>query len=194
MDPDAADLSTDEIVVEIGRGAIEAYRQIVVRYQREVIKIVNAMLLDVSARDDVVQQVFVRAFQKLDQYEIGRGFGKWLKAIARNLVREELRKRCRYRGRIEAYARSVLDQLDEGDSGGGTVWREEERKRSLALNECLKTLEDSSAQAVRLHYLEGKKTEEIAGLLGRSAGAVRTLLCRARANLRSCMESKGVLT
>tara|TARA_R110002096_G_scaffold24760_19_gene78016 strand:- start:20846 stop:21427 length:582 start_codon:yes stop_codon:yes gene_type:complete len=193
MKPDAADFSTDEIVAQIRKGDVEAYRQIVVRYQGEVLKIVNAMLIDYSAREDVVQQVFVRAFQALDQYEIGRGFGKWVKAIARNMVREELRKRYRYKGRIEAYAKSVIERLD-GVEANEIGKNEEIWLRRQALGECLGGLEESAAEAVRLHYLERKKTEEIAGVIGKSAGAVRTLLYRARGQLRKCMESKGVLT
>lgn len=193
MKPDAADFSTDEIIAEIRGGDVEAYRQIVVRYQGEVLKIVNAMLIDYNAREDVVQQVFVRAFQALDQYEIGRGFGKWLKAIARNMVREELRKRYRYKGRIEAYAKSVIERFDTDDTN--EVGKNEEIwMRRQALSECIGGLEEKAAAAVKLHYLEQKKTEEIAGLIGRSAGAVRTLLYRARGQLRQCMESKGVLT
>ena len=42
---DAADFSTDDVVLEIRRGEIELFRQIVVRYQGEVLRIVNAMLL-----------------------------------------------------------------------------------------------------------------------------------------------------
>ncbi len=193
MNPDeTADFSTDDIVAEIRNGEVEAYRQIVARYQGEVLKIVNAMLIDYDAREDVVQQVFVRAFQALDQYEIGRGFGKWIKAIARNMVREELRKRYRYKGRMEAYAKTVVDRMDaaEADDLGA---REATWMRRKALNECLDSLETAASKAVRLHYLERKKTEEIATAVGKSAGAIRTLLYRARGHLRQCMEAKGVL-
>ncbi|MEM0969166.1 MAG: sigma-70 family RNA polymerase sigma factor [Verrucomicrobiota bacterium] len=191
MDSQLADLSTDEIVMAIRDGDIESYRQIVVRYQGEVMKIANAMILQASDRDDLVQQVFVRVFQRLEQYETGRGFGKWVKGIARNMVREELRKRCRYRGRIEAYAKSVLAFWDQRD---GSADQDEERHRKQALAECLDGLKQPSSEAVRLHYLDAKKTDEVASILGCSGGAIRTLLCRARVQLRACLESKGVIT
>lgn len=191
MNADAADFSTDEVIEEIRRGEIELYRQIVVRYQGEVLKIVNAMLLDPSLREDVVQKVFVRAFQRLDQYEMGRGFGKWIKAIARNMVREELRKRYRYQGRLDAYALEALDRLEAEDE---LVLREDQRERSQALEDCISALERHSSQAIRLHYVEGKQTEQVAEVLGRTGGAVRTMLCRARGQLRKCLESKGVMS
>ena len=46
MNPESADLSTDEIVVTVRAGDVDSFRQIVVRYQGEVLKIVNAMLID----------------------------------------------------------------------------------------------------------------------------------------------------
>lgn len=187
---DPADLSTDEVIREIRRGEIELFRQIVLRYQGDVLRIVNAMLLDSSSREDLVQQIFVRAFQRIDQYELGRGFGKWLKAVARNQVREELRKRYRYQGRLEAYAQELMEQL-EADEELLEMERDWERRR--ALEECLERLERGTSEVIRLHYVEGRQTDQIAKQLGRSGGSVRTLLCRARGSLRKCLEGKGVL-
>jgi RNA polymerase sigma-70 factor (ECF subfamily) len=190
MPPDAADFSTDDVVAAVRRGEIELYRQIVVRYQGDVLKVVNAMLLDASAREDVVQQVFVLAFRRLDQYELGRGFGKWLKGIARHQVLEELRKRRRYRGRLDAYA-GELEQRLRADEPADT---DAERERRDALRECIESLEESTRRALRLHYVEARPTDVVGHLLGRSGGAVRTLLCRARGQLRRCLEAKGVLS
>ncbi len=191
MSADAADFSTDDVVAAVRRGEIELYRQIVVRYQGDVLRIVNAMLLDVSGREDVVQQVFVRAFQRLDQYEPGRGFGKWLKAIARNLVLEELRKRYRYRGKLDAYAVELEKRLESGDD---RTEEDVDRERRDALRECLEGLEEATRRAIRLHYVEARATEVVGLELGRSGGAVRTMLCRARGQLRRCLEAKGVLS
>jgi RNA polymerase sigma-70 factor (ECF subfamily) len=185
--PDPADFSTDEIVAAVLAGDLEAYRQIVLRYQNEVMRVVNALVFDLSAREDIVQQVFVRAYRALDQYESGRGFGKWLKAIARNLVREELRKTLRHRGRVEAYAKLALERLDSPDDEELRLAREQ------ALRDCLEIMEQQdthAARAVRWHYLEARQTADIAVEMKRSAGAVRTLLYRARALLRDCLESK----
>lgn len=184
---DSADLSTDEIVMLVRGGDIEAYRQIVLRYQNDVMRVVNALVIDLSAREDIVQQVFLRAYRALEQYELGRGFGYWLKAIARNLVREELRKMLRRRGRIEAYAELALQRLDSPE--------EEELRiaRERALGECLDDLDRQdthAAKAVRRHYFEALRTEEIAAEMKRSGGAIRTMLYRARAVLRDCLESK----
>jgi len=151
------------------------------------------MVIDSAAREDVVQQVFIRAYRALDQYEIGRGFGHWVKAIARNLVREELRKMLRHRGRVEAYARLALDRLDAVTPAGATEEEESRAARETALRECLDGLDTAAARVVRQHYIEGRKTGEIAAEMRRTDGAVRTLLYRSRALLRDCLESKHAL-
>lgn len=186
---ESADLSTDEIVAAVRGGDVEAYRQIVLRYQGEVLKIVNAMLVDYATRQDVAQQVLVKAFHSLHQYETGRGFGRWIKAIARNQVKEELRKQYRYSGRIEAYAKAVVERLDAPSEEAD---RERARQRGDALRDCLEHIDQASARAVRMHYLEHIKTDEIARILGSTGGAIRTMLYRARGQLRACLEGKGV--
>lgn len=193
MNLDPADLSTDEIVSAIRGGDVEAYRQIVLRYQGEVLRVVNAMVINPSSREDVVQQVFLRAWRSLDQYETGRGFGQWIKAIARNLAREELRKQFRYRGRVESYARLALERLEAEERAAPGEAEEIQATRERALRECLDRLDTAAGRVVRLHYLEGWKTEEIAAEIRRSGGAVRTLLYRTRAVLRDCLEAKLAL-
>src|SRR5688572_1855499 len=87
--------STDDLVRRVLAGETQTFVQIVRRYEREVWKIVALMLRDHTATENFVQQCFVNAYERLGQYEVGRDFGLWLKAIARNLVRNELRRHTR---------------------------------------------------------------------------------------------------
>lgn len=186
---EAADLSTSEIVAMVRDGNHQAFRHIVNRYQDAVMAIAHAMLRDRDTTEDVGQQVFVRAFQHLDRFDENSSFGLWIKGIARNVVREELRKKYRYRGRIEAYARLVEQRLAE--SAGRDPFGEEARE---ALEACLAQLEETAERSIRMHYLERKKTDEIAQILDRTPGSVRTLMHRARSVLRDCLVEKGAVS
>jgi RNA polymerase sigma factor (sigma-70 family) len=62
-------------------------------------------LQDQSASEDLVQQTFVKAFMSLDNYQTGRDFGAWLRTIARNLLRNELRRRGREDKNLSRYSR-----------------------------------------------------------------------------------------
>lgn len=182
-----ADCSTNEIVVQILEGDLQAFRHIVRRYQADVLMIANAMMRDRDYVSDIVQKVFIKTFQNLDKFDGDQSFRLWIKGIARNTVRDELRKKYRYRGRIERYAKEMEQRLA---GNGSDLFSDEARD---ALEDCIGRLEQDSARAIRMHYDERRKTDEIAEILGRSGGAIRVLIHRARASLRDCLVGKGVM-
>ena len=68
--------------------------------------------------DDLAQDAFVEAYRKLDTFDVNRDFGKWLRGIARNLVRNELRKENRHRRILhEGLTQHLLDLLEEEEGG-----------------------------------------------------------------------------
>src|SRR5262245_18653062 len=102
----------DNVVVRVLAGDIDAYEAIVRDYQLEVWKVVAAMLLNAQLTEDLVEQTFISAFQHLHSYERGRDFGAWLKEIARNQVRQEIRRRTREDVRIEHYQVQLLQSYE----------------------------------------------------------------------------------
>lgn len=178
----AAALTTDELISAVLDGRTAAYAEIVCRYQQSVLRVVNAMLYDRSATEDVVQQVFVNAYQHLDRFELGRDFGNWIRMIARNVVREELRRASRYDARLKSYAEVLLVRWSDDQRA-----EEYEQDSTALLDECLKKLASRAAEVVRLRYQEGWNCERIAEALDTSCGAVRNVLSRARTQLRECI-------
>ncbi|MHC4505763.1 MAG: RNA polymerase sigma factor [Planctomycetota bacterium] len=79
-------------------GRIEAYAEVVRAYQSDVWRVAAYALRDVSTTEDLVQQVFVYAYMSLESYDADRDFGVRLRSIARNLVRNEIRRSARTRG------------------------------------------------------------------------------------------------
>ena len=182
-----ADRSTAEIVQLILLGDRQAFRHLVTRYQGCVRAVVHAMLSNKSSVDDLVQQVFLKAFRKLESFDQSRSFEHWIKGIARNAVRDELRKSSRYQGRIDAYAKLVEVRLAE--RAGRDLFNEDTQQ---ALEECISKLEEKAARAVRMHYVEERTTDEIGQILGQTGNAVRTMMHRARRALRDCLIRKGI--
>jgi RNA polymerase sigma-70 factor (ECF subfamily) len=175
----------DRIVGQVLGGQTEAYVEIVRLYQRDVWRVVAALLRDVHQTEELVQQVFVDAFAVLGRYEAGRDFGAWIKSIARNLVREELRRRDRETRRLQVY-RDHLEARLRDDAGA----EQHEQRLAEAHATCREQLEDTARQALDLHYGESRSHEEIASALGRSVEAVRQLLFRVRLALRDCIERR----
>jgi RNA polymerase sigma-70 factor (ECF subfamily) len=177
------DLTTDELVRLVRRGRADCYEEIVDRYQRDVLRIVTATLYDRSQTEGLVQQVFVNAFMHLADFQTGRDFGAWLRTIARNAVREHLRKNARYERRLKVYGELLSHRWEDED-------RAQEFDESLrrALEDCLQRLPDKAAQAVRLRYHEGLDFAAMATNMDSSSGALRNLLSRVRVRLRECIE------
>jgi len=174
---------TDDLVRRVLGGEIECFGVLVERHETEVWKVAVSVLGDRAAAEELVQQTFVNAYERLGQYEQGRDLGRWLRGIARNQVREKLRNSSRERTYLSHYQHYLLALYDDDDGA-------ERRTREVraAVSGCRERLSPVAARAVNLHYDEGRPVEEVAALIGRTAAATRQLLFRARTALRDCLQ------
>jgi RNA polymerase sigma-70 factor, ECF subfamily len=172
----------DNIVVRVRAGEIDAYEAIIRAYQQEVWKVAAAMLFNAQKTEDLVQQTFINAFQHLDRYERGRDFGAWIKEIARNQARQEIRRCVRADRRLEAYQHHLLRTYDEPSLAT------RETTLAEALAQCTQKLPPSSAQLVEWRYQAALNFGEIAAKIGRTVEATRQQLARIRLALRECIE------
>ncbi len=179
--------SVDPIIERVRCGDLEAYGAIVREYQEEVWRVVALTLRSPAATEELVQQAFVRAYEGLDGYQVGRDFGAWIRTIARNLARNELRRASRENDRLRRYRDHVI--RSGADDGAAD---ERQARLRAALGECRRGLQPSTAEALDLRYRDGLDFEVIAGRLGRTVAAARQLLQRARVALRACIEERMV--
>jgi RNA polymerase sigma-70 factor (ECF subfamily) len=175
----------DSIIDRVLDGQTEAYAEIVRRYQREVGRIVVAMLGDPEKTADLVQQVFVDAFLHLDQFQRGRDFGAWIKEIARNRVRQELRSLVREERRLAVYRQRLLARLTDERASSRF-----EQDYLDALRQCQEQLPEQSAELVRRRYIQRQSFEEIAASQESTPGAIQRMLSRIRLALRACVEAR----
>jgi len=169
-------------------GRIEAYAEVVRAYQSDIWRVVAYALRDVSTTEDLVQQVFVSAYMGLERYDTDRDFGAWLRSIARNLVRNEIRRGVRERGALRTYRESLAARLGDDEATG----REEARMEGLrgALEKCREGLSPDAGHALDLRYARSLDFGRIAEALGRTVAATRQLLSRVRLALRRCIEER----
>lgn len=166
-------------------GELGAYGEIIRTYQKEIRRIAAFALHDLESTEDLVQQVFVNAYFKLDQYDRGKAFGPWLRTMARNLVREELRHRSRHARRLEVYREHLLSRIEDHSSAD----RHEADLRE-ALGRCREKLAPEAARAVDLRYNRSMGFQEMADLLGRTVAATRQMLGRIRLFLKDCIKER----
>jgi len=179
------EMTTDGLVARIRAGETALYAELVRRHQADVRKVVGALLRDLRSTEDLVQQAFVNAYQHLDRFREGADFAVWIKAIARNLARMELRTRSREGRRLDVYG-ELLERR----------WRDEDRAHRRenetgdALRRCKEALGGDGARALSMRYEQGRPFGEISSELGRSVEAVRQLLSRVRVSLRDCIRKR----
>src|SRR5579884_344577 len=136
--------------------------------------------------EDVVQEAILRAFLSLSSLRDRTKFEAWLCGIALNVAKQR-RRRAATEARL----------LDGSLEGSGSA-PEEERELLDAVRRAVELLPPAQRDAVLLHYVDGLTCEEVAALLGSTAGAIRVRLHRARTRLRdelalyAPMPTKGV--
>jgi len=140
--------------------------------------------------DDVAQEAFIVAYNRLDEFDSDRDFGAWLRGIARNLVINERRKDAR---RKRILSDNLTDVLVSTSSVADDE-KEEMGDRALAkvnaLRECIGQLSEKSLGMLRARYEEDHTSEDIAEEFGMKPPAVRKALERVRVALRRCMEER----
>jgi len=178
-------VDTDALVRRVLGGDTDTFAAIVRRYENEVWKVAAAMLGDRNATANLVQQTFINAYEKLEQYRPGHDFARWLKGIARNLVREELRRSERENRTLAGY-RDYLVALYE-DQGRADRHLHELDPGVLA---CREQLPPDASRALALYYDEGLSLEDVARVIQRTVAGTRQLLFRARLALRASVAEK----
>jgi RNA polymerase sigma-70 factor (ECF subfamily) len=179
------DTEMEPIVARVLEGDLDAFAAIIRRYQQDVWRIAAFALRDVGATEDLTQQVFVNVYLNLKSYQRGRDLGAWIRTIARNQVRKEIRDAQRSEHKLRRYHQWLMTSLDR-------VGEPDDRSQELreALSRCREQLAPRTEEALKLRYEQALPFDRIADALGRTVAATRQLLSRARAALRQCVEKR----
>lgn len=171
-----------------GAGDTAAFEQLVERHQRLVIGTVGRMLGSPSDAEDIAQQVFVRVWKNVNRYEPRAKFTTWLLKITRNLVFNELRRRSRHpavplQSQADEEERPLKDE--HAVAPDATLLEHELQE---AVDAAIARLPETQRMAVILRRYEELSYEEIAEALDQSVSAVKSLLFRARTELRESLK------
>ncbi len=173
----------------VSTGDMAAFEQLVERHQALVAGTIGRMLGSNADVEDIAQQVFVRVWKSAKRYEPRAKFTTWLLKITRNLVFNELRRRKRHATTpLQSELESEEMQLpDRSAQTPDASLLEGELQRSIEA--AIGELPESQRMAVVLRRYEELSYEEIAEVLGQSVPAVKSLLFRARTELRQRLKA-----
>jgi RNA polymerase sigma-70 factor (ECF subfamily) len=176
----------DRIVAVVLAGDTQAFEGLVRLYQETVWRIAAVLLRDRDATENLVQQVFVDAYFHLDQYAAGTDFGAWIRTVARNRLRKELRSATREDRRLSTYRARLVERMRAEAAGA----RDDSDAYAAALRGCRQLLPARDAALVKMRYEKGMSFEAIAAQQGQTAEAVQRMISRIRFRLRDCIQNK----
>jgi RNA polymerase sigma-70 factor, ECF subfamily len=180
-DGDAEDVRLMQLV---SRGETDAFEQLIERHQTLVAGTIARMLGSNSDVEDIAQQVFLRVWKSAGRYKPTAKFTTWLLKITRNLVFNELRRRKRH-ATMPLQSGTEQEELplkDEQSVAPDASLLEAELQR--AIDAAIAQLPETQRMALVLRRYEELSYEEIGDVLKLSVPAVKSLLFRARTELR----------
>jgi RNA polymerase sigma-70 factor (ECF subfamily) len=181
-DPDAA------LMLLAKDGDMRAFEQLVEKYKQPIVNLMFRMLHDFSEAEDLAQTVFIRVYQSASRYEVSAKFSTWIFTIARHVCLNEIRRRSRHP------ADSIESNLPDADEPAPRQFEDRktftppeaflQRELEGKIQEALDGLPDKQRLAVLLCRENELSYEEIAGVLGLSISATKSLIHRARETLK----------
>jgi len=170
-----------------------AFEELVERYQNRLVGVMHHLVGNAAEAEDLAQEVFLRVYRARKKYRARCKFSTWLFTIANNLALNALRTRQRKPVvRLNVHDSGPLgprpaEQLVQ-DSGSQPARKIQQRELAELIRRALDGLNERQRLAVVLNKFEDMNYAEIAEVMGLTTKAVKSLLCRARINLRAALK------
>jgi RNA polymerase sigma-70 factor (ECF subfamily) len=177
-----SDLS-DADAARAAAGDRTAFERLYGRHVNRVFSLCARMVADRGRAEELTQDVFVRAWEKLHLFRGESSFATWLHRLAVNVVLNERKTESRRHARFEEE-----DEERGMDIHPGVVGMPLAPGDLLDLEAAISRLPPGARRVFTLHDVEGYKHEEIAELLGVTTGATKAQLHRARLLLRKALD------
>ncbi len=164
-----------EIIERLKKGDEEAMRELMRIYKNRIFNFVLRIVKDRDKAKDITQEVFIRAYFKINSFKRGSKLSTWLFTIASNLSRSELRKK-KIADLFQLFYPKLLVHDHPGNSNGIEFY--------------LNQLKPDYRIPLVLREMEGFSTEEIASILKIPEGTVKSRIFRAKETLRNLIERR----
>ena len=168
-------VSDARLVDSARRGDRDAFGELVLRYERRLLRLILRFVPDFELGRDLTQETFLRVYERLDQFDPSRRFGPWLFRIGVNLTLDHLRRRKR-RVRWSLFSDSPADRPPDPLTP--------DPRQALDVSQEVQAVLDEMPEKYRsvlvLRDLENFSTSEVAAILNRKEATIRWRLAEAR--------------
>ena len=175
-----ADPTDRDLAIRARRGEAEAFGELVRRYQTSVFNVCYRLLGERREAEDLAQEAFVRAYQRLDSFDAERPFGPWMRRVAANL--------CLNRLQLDAPPAAPLDEERDEDTATTPEAAQEQSERAELVRAALLSLPGHYRAVIELRHFQELSYDEIAAALRLPLSDVKSHLFRARKMLAEKLE------
>jgi RNA polymerase sigma-70 factor (ECF subfamily) len=177
-----------EIVHRCRRGELGAFEEMYKRYGSRLYTVAYRMTGSAADAEDLVQDIFLQAYRRLDTFRGEAALGTWLHRLAVNACLDFVRSKQGRRQRVT----DPVDDLDALEAPATGPWRAEAALDRMDLERAIAQLPPSYRRAFLMHDVEGLEHHEIGEALGIAEGTSKSLLFKARTRLRSLLRGRDL--
>jgi RNA polymerase sigma-70 factor (ECF subfamily) len=173
---DLESTSDSRLVEQVRQGLRSAYGELVRRYEKKLVRTIHRMVGHAETAEDLAQDAFLKAYNRLDRFDSSKRFGPWLFQIGVNTAIDWLR---RNRKRVKL---SIHEPIRDGESSYDPPQADPRGalETSQEVHHVLNQIPIEYRTVLMLRDLEGFPCSEVAAIIGRQEPTVRWRLLRAR--------------
>ena len=182
------------LMLQVRDGHAGAFEELVNRYQSRLVGVMEHLVHGLDQAEDLAQEVFMRVYRARETYAPNAKFSTWLFTIANNVASNALRKHSKRKeihlnpsgsGQMPA---QTLENMVKEASGLMPARQLDKNELSDIVRIAIQSLNPRQRMALLLSKFEGMSYNDIAETMGLTVQAVKSLLSRARCNLRDILE------
>ncbi len=181
-----AELSDETVAKAVQSGEIEAFGELIIRYEAKLKRYARKFLNVQYEVDDLVQDVFIKTYTNIQSFDTEKRFSPWIYRIAHNTFVNELKRKERT-GFGFFDTDTILPLLPAKETSDSESLQAELSKE---MNECLDQLPHKYREVIILHYFETQSYLEISDILQIPVTTVGVRMMRAREKLKELYQAK----
>lgn len=182
------------LMLQVRDGSAGAFEELMLRYQSRLVTVLEHLVGRRGQAEDLAQEVFLRVYRSRERYTPGSRFSTWLFTIANNVALNAKRSKSRRREvNVEpaasgALGGALLEQLAQAASGQMPARQLDKAELQDVVQQAIATLSERQRLAVLLSKFEEMSYVDIGETMGMTPQAIKSLLSRARENLREVLQ------
>lgn len=185
-------MTDEELVEDVKKGNIDAFEDIVKKYENKVYGIVFHMMKNQNEVEDLAQEVFLKVYKNLDRFKGDSSLYTWIYKITVNLCLDELKKRKNIiylDEKINVEDGEIDKELPSNERSQEELYEDKELKENL--HRCINKLPDKQKIMIVLRDIKGFSYDEIAKITNNKIGTVKSQINRARLKLKELLDKEG---